>query len=108
MSEVIVTKRDKINMEKEDYVDEYDDTINDFPTMIKDFFNSIPWRLSIGMFILLLVLFSKQFSENILMHMGGESWVDGDCSTNKGTIVLCLIASIGLIMLDMLIKINLL
>lgn len=81
---------------------------SDFPTMIKDFFVSIPWRLSIGMFILLVVLLSKNFTENVLFTIGGEKLVDGDCPTNTGTIVICLLASLGLIIMDILIRAKLL
>lgn len=96
--------------ENQNDVDNFEENTekSDFPTMIKDFFVSIPWRLSIGMFVLLVVLLSKNFTENVLFAMGGEKLVDGDCPTNTGTIVVCLLASLGLIIMDILIRAKLL
>ncbi len=109
MSEAILIKKDKKTTEKsvEDDGDEYEETKNDFPTMIKDFLAGIPWRLSIYMFILLIVLFSKQFAENVLESIN-ENWVDGNVPTNTGTIILCILAALGLIVIDLLIRSKLL
>lgn len=115
MSENIITKRDKNENENEktknstDDEEDYNDIKkNDFLSMFYDFINNIPVRLSVGMFVLLLLLFSKQFAENVLFPLGGEDWVDGDIPTNKGVIILCVIASLGLILLDMLIRLKIL
>ena len=110
MSEAIVIKSDKSD-DKNDNIDmenSDEDVINDFPSMIKEFFGNIPWKLSLIMFMLLLVLFSKQFIESVLDPLGKGSWVDGDSPTNTGTIVLCIFAIIGLIIADLLIKVKIL
>lgn len=117
MSEPIISKKSSNSADTENIIDDNDSLQkksrdgtgkSDFPTMIKDFFTSIPWRLSIGMFILLIVLLSKQFTENVLFAIGGEKLVDGDCPTNTGTIVVCLFAALGLIIMDILIRAKLL
>lgn len=105
MSEPIITKEDKKGKETEEFEDDDDDEItHDFPSMFLGLFNSVPWKLSIYMFILLLALFSKQFIEHILYPLGKDILVDGDQPTNVGTIILCLIASIGVIILHLLVK----
>ena len=81
---------------------------SDFVTIIKDFLLKIPWKLSIGLFLLLIILMSKSFSEMVLYKLGGDRLVDGDCPTNTGTIVICILASLGFITMNALIETKLL
>lgn len=115
MSEATTMRQGKNQSDKNDYKpvensnensdEDYDkEIVNDFPTMLKEFFSNIPWKLSLVMFVLLLVLFSKQFIEGILDPLGKGSFVDADSPTNMGTIVLSIFAVIGLIITDLLIK----
>lgn len=114
MSEPIITKEDKKKKNKnfnqnsndteEFEPDDDDEIVHDFPSMFLGLFKSVPWKLSIYMFILLIALFSKQFIEHVLFPLGKNRFVDGDQPTNVGTIILCLIASLGLIILDLFIK----
>jgi len=114
MSEPIITKKDR-KLKKDDQASsdwtssDWDDSnddeiIHDFPSMFIGLFKSVPWKLSSYLFILLIVLFSKQFIEYVLFPMGKDKLVDGDQTTNVGTIVLCLMASLGLIILHLVIK----
>ena len=67
-------------------------------------FKSIPWKTSIYLFILMVIVFSQQFIEHVLLPIGGEEWVYGDQPTNIGTLVLCLMTSLGYIVIDLLIN----
>ena len=76
---------------------------NDFPSMFRDLFSAVPWKLALIQFILFIILMSSQFSERVLSHMN-SSWVDGATPTNTGTVVLGLFLTISLILFDLLIK----
>ncbi len=84
------------------------DTKHDFTSMIKDFVMAVPWKLSIGIFVLLLIVLSKQFIEYVLYPMGGDILVDGDTLTNTGIVAVCIISALGLILMDTLIKLKML
>lgn len=88
--------------------DEEESKLKDFPSLFYELISSVQWKLGGILFILLIIIFSKQFIENVLFNIGGENWVDGDQPTNIGTIVLCLFACIGLILIDLLIKFDVL
>ena len=81
-----------------------EDRVHDFPSMFINLFNSIPWKTSIYLFILMIIIFSRQFIENVLSSIGGNNWVEADQPTNQGTIVLCIITVIGYILIDLLVK----
>ena len=83
---------------------ENNEKCSDFPSMFLGFLNIVPFKLGTYIFILLLITLSKQFIENFMFPMGGEKWVDGDQTTNIGTIILALFQSLGVIILHMLIK----
>jgi len=102
MSEPIIIKKEK---EKNNTVqdDSYSAT-HDFPSMIMDFFKAIPWRTSVYLFVLMIILFSQQFTEHVLYPIGGNNWVDGNQQTNIGTIVLCIITILGYILIDLLVR----
>ena len=78
--------------------------LNDFPSMFLGCLKAIPFKLGICTFILLLITLSKQFIENVMLSIGGNMWVDGDQTTSVGTIVLALFQSIGVMVLHLLIK----
>ena len=108
MSEPILDEEEpnKKSTQKEMSEIEVDDTdkVHDFPSMFAELFKSVPWKLSIYLFILLLLIYSKQFVEHVLYPIGKDKWVDGDQPTNVGTIMLCIFAALGLIVLDLFIR----
>lgn len=104
MSESILTNIEDTNPEKYDDDDEDNNLIHDFPSMLISLCKSIPIKTSIYLFILMLIIFSQQFIEYVLLPMGGEDWVDADQPTNVGTIILCLITTLGYILIYLLIK----
>jgi len=76
---------------------------NDFPSMFRDLFSAVPWKLAVMQFILFVILMSSQFSEQVLSRIN-SSWVDGATPTNTGTVVLGLFLTMSLILFDLLIK----
>ena len=96
--------KEQVNQDviKEDTSD--DDIKHDFPSMFLSLCKSVSLKTSIYLFILMVILFSQQFIEYVLFPIGGDVWVDGDQPTNIGTLVLCLMTSLGYIVIDLLIK----
>ena len=104
MSEPIIVN-EKNDKDDSDYSEnDSDNIIHDFPSMFMNLFKSIPWKTSIYLFILMVILFSQQFIEHVLLPIGGEEWVYGDQPTNIGTIVLCIITVIGYMFLDLFVN----
>ena len=98
--------KEQINQDvnKENTFDDNDDIKHDFPSMFISLCKSISLKTSIYLFILMIILFSQQFIEYVLFPIGGDVWVDGDQPTNIGTLVLCLMTSLGYIVIDLLIN----
>ena len=96
--------KEQVNQDviKEDTSD--DDIKHDFPSMFLSLCKSVSLKTSIYLFILMVILFSQQFIEYVLFPIGGDIWVDGDQPTNIGTLVLCLMTSLGYIVIDLLIN----
>ena len=96
--------KEQVNQDviKEDTSD--DDIKHDFPSMFLSLCKSVSLKTSIYLFILMVILFSQQFIEYVLFPIGGDVWVDGDQPTNIGTLVLCLMTSLGYIVIDLLIN----
>jgi hypothetical protein len=99
----------KKNNNQDDYSDsdsdqdEPESKTNDFPSMFRDLFSNVSWKLALIQFILFIVLMSSQFSERVLSRMN-SAWVDGATPTNTGTMVLGLLLTTCLILFDLLIK----
>jgi hypothetical protein len=106
MSEQIISNRS--NDEDEDGIrdEEVEENKGWFPSTLSTALKEIPWKLSFMMFFWLLILFSKQFIEHVLGRFRNGSLVDGDRPTSQGVVALSLLAVLGLIVLNIFIKLK--
>lgn len=81
-----------------------DGTKTDFVKISGNIFGNINFKLAFFVFILGIILFSDVFIDGVLLKMNNA--VDGECATTKGTMIQLLLLSLGLIVLDLLIKLD--
>lgn len=86
--------------ETDEYVDD-DESKSDFMKVSGNIFSNIPYKLTVFMFIVGMIIFSDLFIDNFLHGISGA--VDGENPTNKGTMIQLLTYSLMLIILHLLI-----
>jgi hypothetical protein len=86
-----------------DYNDEQDDvTKSDFMKIGGNVFSNVPYKLTLFMFIVGMLIFSDLFIDGFLHGIPGA--VDGEYANSKGTIIQLLLFCLALILLDLMIK----
>jgi hypothetical protein len=86
-----------------DYDDEQDDcTKSDFMRISGNVFSNVPYKLTLFMFIVGMLIFSDLFIDGFLHGIPGA--VGGECASSKGTIIQLLLFCLAHIMLDLMIK----
>lgn len=75
---------------------------DDFPSMMTDMFHGVPWKVSLFLFIIMVLTFSDIYIELFLNSVDGA--VEGDCPTTKGTMIQIVTTIICYIVLDLLVQ----
>lgn len=71
--------------------------------IVQELISSIPYKISILLFIVLVLMNSTSFMEFVLEPMG-KAYYDGGQLTNLGTYIHCLFMVLGYIGIDMLVR----
>lgn len=75
---------------------------DDFPSMFTDLIKSINWKIAMFIFLMGVFLFSDVFIESFLINF--DNAVEGDCATNKGTLIQLSFLTAGYIIFDLLVR----
>ena len=86
----------------DDVQEDNDNNKSDFMKIGGNVFSNVPYKLTLFMFILGMLIFSDLFIDGFLHGIPGA--VDGECANSKGTIIQLILYSLALIMLDLMIK----
>lgn len=82
----------------------HDHKRSDFMKLSGDIMSNINYKIAIFIFIIGMLLFSDVFIENILSGIGGS--VEDGTPTTKGTVILLLFLVLAYIVLDLIVKYN--
>ena len=87
-------------------MDEYDNSDGSLTDVGMSFISTIPLKLGVFSFVSLLILLSTQFL-TVLQRIN-PAFVKGECTTGRGTIFLCFIAALLIMILSFLIDYHIL
>lgn len=79
-----------------------EDEGDDFPSMFTDLFRGVNWKVSMFLFIMMVFIFSDIYIELFLNSVSGA--VEGDTPTTKGTTLQIVTTILMYIVLDLLVK----
>lgn len=109
-----LSDEDDCDYDDQDYVDDYDppkkkkkkSKKTDLMKMSGNLLSNINYKVAFLLFIVSMILFSDVFIESVLGRFSGT--VDGDCTTTKGTMLQLLFMVVAYIILDLIVKYDIL